>query len=102
MAKCMEKCCDSKECDIAYMVQKKCYSVSCSSKEDCKPVSVKASKKTPLISAMVMKAEPKEETGRFFKPPLALMRFSLGAFSFERQNKTKQHKTNLVHLRSTK
>jgi len=62
MAKCMEKCCDSKECDIAYMVEKKCYSVSCSSKDDCKPVSVKASKKTPLISAMVMKAEPKEET----------------------------------------
>ncbi len=63
MAKCMEKCCDSKDCDLAYMVEKKCYSVSCSSKEDCRPVSVKASKKSPLISAMVMKVEPKEETG---------------------------------------
>ena len=64
MAKCMEKCCDSKECDVAYMVEKKCYSVSCSSRDDCKPVTVKAPKKTPLISAMIMKAEPKEETGR--------------------------------------
>lgn len=63
MAKCMEKCCDSKDCDLAYMVEKKCYSVSCSSKDDCRPVSVKASEKTPLISAMVMKVEPKEETG---------------------------------------
>ena len=63
MAKCMEKCCDSKDCDLAYMVEKKCFSVSCSSKEDCRLVSVKASKKTPLISAMVMKVEPKEETG---------------------------------------
>ena len=62
----MEKCCDSKDCDLAYMVDKKCYSVSCSSKEDCRPVSVKASKKSPLISAMVMKAEPKEETGDSF------------------------------------
>lgn len=62
MAKCMEKCCDSKECDLAYMVQKKCYSVSCSSKQDCIPISVKASKKSPLMSAMVMKAKPKEET----------------------------------------
>jgi len=62
MAKCMETCCDSKDCDLAYMVERKCYSVSCSSKEDCRPVSVKASKKTPLISAMVMKVEPKEET----------------------------------------
>ena len=66
MAKCMEKCCDSKDCDLAYMVERKCYSVSCSSKEDCLPVSVKASKKTPLISAMVMKAEPKEETGNSY------------------------------------
>lgn len=64
MAKCMEKCCDSKDCDLAYMVEKKCFSVSCSSKEDCRPVSVKASKKTPLISVMVMKVEPKEETGK--------------------------------------
>lgn len=61
MGKCMEKCCDSKKCDIAYMVEKKCYSVSCSSKDFCIPVSVKASKKTPLISAMLIKAEPKEE-----------------------------------------
>lgn len=66
MAKCMEKCCESKECDVAYMVEKKCYSVSCSSRDDCKPVTVKASKKTPLISAMIMKAEPKEETGRVY------------------------------------
>lgn len=64
MAKCMKKCCDIKECDVAYMVEKKCYSVSCSSRDDCKPVTVKASNKTPLISAMIMKAEPKEETGR--------------------------------------
>ena len=63
MAKCMDKCCDAKGCDMAYMVQKKCYSVSCTTKNDCTPVSVKVSKKTPLISAMVMKAEPKEETG---------------------------------------
>lgn len=62
----METCCDSKDCDLAYMVGRKCYSVSCSSKEDCRPVSVKASKKTPLISAMVMKVEPKEETGNSF------------------------------------
>ena len=66
MAKCMEKCCDSKDCDLAYMIEKKCYSVSCSRKEDCRPVSVKASKKTPLISAMVMKVEPKEETGNIY------------------------------------
>ena len=62
----MEKCCDSKDCDLAYMIEKKCYSVSCSRKEDCRPVSVKASKKTPLISAMVMKVEPKEETGNIY------------------------------------
>lgn len=61
MGKCMEKCCDSKKCDIAYMVENKCYSVSCSSKDFCIAVSVKASKKTPLISAMLIKAEPKEE-----------------------------------------
>ena len=66
MAKCMEKCCDSNDCDLAYMVEKKCYSVSCSSKEDCRPVSVKVSKKTPLIAAMVMKVEPKEETGNSY------------------------------------
>ena len=64
MAKCMKECCESKECDLAYMVQKKCYSVSCSSADDCKPMTAKASKNTPLISAMLMKAEPKEEAGK--------------------------------------
>ena len=63
MAKCMKKCCDSSICDVAYMLNKKCYSVSCSSKEACHTVSVKPSEKTPLISAMIMRAEPSEETG---------------------------------------
>lgn len=62
MAKCMEKCCDAKECDLAYMVQKRCYAVSCTRKEYCIPISVKASEKSPLMSAMIMKAKPKVET----------------------------------------
>ncbi|XP_029205947.2 uncharacterized protein LOC114969793 isoform X4 [Acropora millepora] len=62
MASCMKKCCDNKECDLAYMVQKKCYAVSCTKKEYCIPMTVKASKKSPLMSAMIMKVESKVET----------------------------------------
>lgn len=82
MANCMEKCCDSRDCDLAYMVEKKCYSVSCSSKDECRPVSVKASKKTPLISAMVMKkAEPKEETGNAYSVMIIICHILLPAIS---------------------
>ena len=63
MASCMKKCCDNKDCDLAYMVQKKCYAVSCTKKEYCIPMTVKASKKSPLMSAMIMKVESKVETG---------------------------------------
>jgi hypothetical protein len=61
MPKCMARCCEIKKCDIAYYVDNKCYSVTCTTKEACKPVSVKGKPKhkIPLISAMVTK--PKEE-----------------------------------------
>ncbi|XP_074607782.1 uncharacterized protein LOC141860552 isoform X2 [Acropora palmata] len=62
MASCMNKCCDNKDCDLAYMVQKKCYAVSCTKKEYCIPMTVKASKKSPLMSAMIMKVQSKVET----------------------------------------
>ena len=63
MADCMRKCCDSTKCDVAYFMEKKCYQVSCSNKDACRPLSIKPSKTAPLMSAMMMKAEPVKDTG---------------------------------------
>lgn len=61
MARCMARCCQSKNCDVAYYVDNKCYSVTCTNKGACIPVDVKGKPKSkiPLISAMLTK--PKEE-----------------------------------------
>ena len=32
---CINTCCDSKKCDVAFVVQKTCYMVECYSKESC-------------------------------------------------------------------
>lgn len=64
MGKCMEKCCDSKKCDIVYMVENKCYFVLCFSKDFCILVLVKVFKKIFLIFVMLIKVEFKEEIGK--------------------------------------
>lgn len=33
---CVDHCCNAKKCDIAFVISKKCYLVSCRSKDSCK------------------------------------------------------------------
>ena len=76
MADCMRKCCGNTDCDIAYFLEKKCYQVACSTKEACRPLAVKASKDSPLMSAMIMRPKPKKPTGKIWDKRLLLPRIS--------------------------
>ena len=41
MNSCIQHCCTSASCSVAFMIRKHCYSVACSSKRDCETVLVK-------------------------------------------------------------
>ena len=81
MGECMKKCCDSTNCDVAYFVGKKCYSVVCSNKEACKLVSSKPSKDSPLLSTM-LKAEKELKTGEVYSHKNVLCLYHLFYYVF--------------------
>ena len=60
MHDCMSTCCDDTKCDLAYMVQNKCYKVTCYDKEMCRTVPAKQSPGTPTMSFMIRKEESKD------------------------------------------
>ena len=49
MNHCLQECCSMSSCNAAFMIGKKCYSVSCTTKEDCKTT---PARKTNLITSI--------------------------------------------------
>ena len=49
MNHCLQECCSMSSCNAAFMIGKKCYSVSCATKEDCKTT---PARKTNLITSI--------------------------------------------------
>ena len=47
---CMNFCCDSKDCDLAFMIDKDCYGVKCKDPDQCKTRSARPTKYRPMIA----------------------------------------------------
>ena len=46
---CMEICCGIKDCSVAYMVEDKCFAISCNDREQCKTFVKSPSENSPVI-----------------------------------------------------
>ena len=51
MEGCVEHCCNAKKCDIAFVISKKCYLVSCHNKDSCK---IKRSENTKYETSLAI------------------------------------------------
>lgn len=47
---CMGYCCESKECDLAFMIDKDCYGVKCKDPSNCKTRPARPTKYRPIIA----------------------------------------------------
>lgn len=56
---CINHCCDSKSCDVAFMVTNACYMVQCNSKESCEIQQAKRPKLGTILSVVNKKSKLK-------------------------------------------
>ena len=49
---CIDKCCDEKACEVAFLVDKKCHSVECYGDELCQTEPVEDDKFSPTVVYM--------------------------------------------------
>ena len=59
MKQCVSQCCGIRDCDLAFMLNKDCYSVICDSLESCAPKKNKKGSKDTLIAYVARKYHPK-------------------------------------------
>ncbi len=57
---CMSFCCDSKDCDLAFMIDSDCYGVKCKDPSNCKTRTARPTKYRPMIAF-----KKSTETGMF-------------------------------------
>ena len=50
MRECTNKCCDSNDCDVAFMLKQRCYLVTCYTKKGCQTVPARHSVFTPRVA----------------------------------------------------
>ena len=55
---CARLCCMLKACDLAFMLESKCFTVQCKSKALCEPVQARSARFSPLICYILVKAAP--------------------------------------------
>ena len=53
---CVRLCCMLKACDLAFMLENKCFTVQCKSKALCEPVQARSTRFSPLICYVLVKA----------------------------------------------